>query len=363
MDNNNNIAPGMYGEVLPEAPSAEMGFQPPLFDEKKARKHFSGIGMSYLIFMLTAVAAQFLLGLVLERIWPDAFDDYLVNLLSSLLPMYIVGGGVCYLCLRRVSAEKPAAAEKWNALQVIGGFIIAYSMMYLGNIVGTIIGTVIEMFNPSATAATNDVQTMVLTGDMAVNIIFMVIIGPIFEELFFRKFLCDRLKAYGEWVTIIVTGLMFGIFHGNLTQCVYAFLLGGFLAYAYLKTGKISLTIGYHMVINFFGSVVPLVVLTAFSPAGFADILETGDINAVTEYVTENLSSFALFGFYIVMVFGLIITGIVLITVALCRNRIHINPGRIRIPAGKRFSTVIVNLGMMLFIIIGIAFIIIEMFI
>ena len=73
--------------------------------------------------------------------------------------------------------------------------------MYLGSIIGSFIGSAIEAFYPDAQASTNSVQELVLTGEMWVNIIVMVMVGPVVEELLFRKVLCDRLKAYGDWTT------------------------------------------------------------------------------------------------------------------------------------------------------------------
>ena len=263
--------------------------------------------------------------------------------------------------MNKVPAEKPAR-NKWNFGQIVGGFIVGYSLMYIGSIIGSYIGTIIESFFPDAQASTNNVQELVLTGEMWVNILAMVMIGPVVEELLFRKLLCDRLKPYGDGITVVVTGLMFGLFHGNLTQGIYAFLFGAFLAYVYLRTGNIFITIGYHVTANFMGSVLPLLALSSSALDGYTEILETGDTNALTEFISENAEAFAVYGLYVMMVFGLMIAGIVIMIVTLARGRVKFEPGRIRIPSGRRFATVIVNVGMILFLIASFAEILMSTF-
>ena len=46
---------------------------------------------------------------------------------------------------------------------------------------------------------------------------------------------------------MLFSGLMFGLFHGNLNQFVYAFVLGLCFGFIYVKTGNIRYTIGLHM--------------------------------------------------------------------------------------------------------------------
>ena len=146
---------------------------------------------------------------------------------------------------------------------------------------------------------------------------------------------------------------MFGIFHGNLTQGIYAFMFGAFLAYVYLRTGNIFITIGYHITANFMGSVLPLLVLSSADVDGLEAMLETGDVTAIEEFISENAAAFALYGGYIMLVLGLMITGIIILIVTLARGRAKFEPGRIQIPSGKKFTTVIVNVGMILFLVSG----------
>ena len=115
--------------------------------------------------------------------------------------------------------------------------------MYCGNLVGTLITTVVGTLKGSA--VDNALMTYATESNMIVTFIYMVICAPILEEYIFRKLIVDRTVKYGQGVAIVLSGLMFGLFHGNLNQFAYAFLLGMFLAFLYVKTGNLKITIGY----------------------------------------------------------------------------------------------------------------------
>jgi membrane protease YdiL (CAAX protease family) len=329
-----------YGYGIPQAPA---------FDERRAGHHFSRIGLSYFVFWIASLLLGNGVAIVLYLVAPDAMDNYLISMLVALLPMYLIGAPLCWLCLRGVRTEKPEK-NHWSFWQILGGFIVAYSMMHIGSWIGTYVGEIIESYIPDAQASTNSVQELVLTGEMWVNVMAMVIFGPIAEELLFRKFLCDRLKPFGDGVAIVVSGIMFGLFHGNITQGIYACMLGMIFAYVYLKTGNIFITIGYHVVANFMGSVLPLLLLNSAALGGLDEVMAGGDPNALSEFIMGNMDVFFLYGGYVLLIFGLMIAGVVILIVTVARGRVRINPGTYRIPSGKRFKTVFINVGMILFL-------------
>lgn len=102
--------------------------------------------------------------------------------------------------------------------------------------------------------------------------VIAVLIAPTAEELLFRKLLTERIVKYGELAAVLASGLFFGLFHGNLNQFSYAFLLGLFLGFIYVKTGKLRYTIGLHMAINFIGSSLGTWMLRV---TGYMDTMET----------------------------------------------------------------------------------------
>lgn len=62
------------------------------------------------------------------------------------------------------------------------------------------------------------------------------LISPVAEEIVFRGLIFNRLRRfYGAVAAVIVSGLLFGVYHGNLVQGVYGGCMGMLMAYVYLR--------------------------------------------------------------------------------------------------------------------------------
>ena len=73
------------------------------------------------------------------------------------------------------------------------------------------------------------------TGLLA-GIILFGIITPVAEELVFRGIVLSRLNlGFSITPAIILSALMFGIYHGNLVQGIYGTLMGLLIGYVYIK--------------------------------------------------------------------------------------------------------------------------------
>ncbi len=62
-------------------------------------------------------------------------------------------------------------------------------------------------------------------------IIYASIGAPIVEELLFRGAILQRMLPCGKRFAIVFSSLLFGLFHGNIIQIPFAFLVGLILAY------------------------------------------------------------------------------------------------------------------------------------
>ncbi len=70
------------------------------------------------------------------------------------------------------------------------------------------------------------------------QVLTTVLLVPLVEELTFRGLAYERMRNFaGVHASVIASSLLFGIAHGNISQGIYAFLLGIPLAIAYEKKG------------------------------------------------------------------------------------------------------------------------------
>ena len=221
-------------------------------------------------------------------------------------------------------------------------------MMYAGNILGTIITALLQLL-PGISAG-NPILGYATDNALLPKVLFMVILAPVIEEYIFRKQLIDRMHIYGEKMAVITSALMFGLFHGNLSQLFYAFALGLVFGYVYLKTGKLRYSIGLHMLINFIGSVVGPFFLEKLA---VLDTMETMDMAALEPILPWLLG----FGAYVLVLIGLAIAGLVLLCIN--KRRVSFAPAELELPKESRFRTVYLNVGMIL-LILGCAALIIS---
>jgi Predicted metal-dependent membrane protease len=77
------------------------------------------------------------------------------------------------------------------------------------------------------------------------------IIGPILEEVVFRGLLFKTLsKEFENKTAIIITVLVFTLFHGNSQNIIYILTMGFIFTYFYFKTNNILVPITMHILSN-----------------------------------------------------------------------------------------------------------------
>ncbi|MBE5928747.1 MAG: CPBP family intramembrane metalloprotease [Lachnospiraceae bacterium] len=98
------------------------------------------------------------------------------------------------------------------------------------------------------------------SGTTPLIILYSIILAPVCEELIFRGVVMNGFRfGFKDSTANILAAMMFGIFHGNLIQGIYAFLFGMMLGYVKLKRNRIGDSILMHLVINLTGlSIVPI---------------------------------------------------------------------------------------------------------
>ena len=320
------------------------------------KKHFSGLGFRFLIGTLVIYAVQMGVMAIVGAVKPEWLENTTISLILAVLPLYLVGMPILIALIKRMPGETPAK-KSIRPGQFILALIMCFALMYCGNMVGTLITTIVGALKGSA--VDNALMTYATESNMIVTFLYMVICAPILEEYVFRKLIVDRTAKYGQGTAIVLSGLMFGLFHGNLNQFAYAFLLGLFLAFIYVKTGELKVTIGLHMCINFMGAVVSVLLLKAIHLDEYQEIAMNGaDSQAMMDYMMKYLPGWILYFVYILFILAVLVTGIVLFIVF--RKKLTVEPGQIA--KGQRFKTVICNPGMLCYCIFWIVMIIIQMF-
>lgn len=85
---------------------------------------------------------------------------------------------------------------------------------------------------------------------------YSVVMAPIGEELIFRGVTMRAARrALPFWLANLMQAFLFGCFHMNFIQGAYAFAIGLILGFICEKCGSIYYSIFFHIVFNFWGTV------------------------------------------------------------------------------------------------------------
>jgi membrane protease YdiL (CAAX protease family) len=83
------------------------------------------------------------------------------------------------------------------------------------------------------------------------QIVYSVLFIPVVEEVLFRRIVFRILRRWIRFSgAMVVSAVLFGAYHGNLVQFVYATFCGVLLAYLYEKYASILAPIISHMTMN-----------------------------------------------------------------------------------------------------------------
>ncbi len=84
-----------------------------------------------------------------------------------------------------------------------------------------------------------------------IGLILYGIVAPIAEEILFRGIIYNYMKRMFKLnMAIIMSSLLFGIYHGDYIQGIYGFILGCIIAYAYEYFGSFYVPVAIHIGCN-----------------------------------------------------------------------------------------------------------------
>lgn len=142
-----------------------------------------------------------------------------------------------------------------NLKMFAGLLTLMVSMQYLS----TYIVNLVYLINPKWYDTYESLMENIGFSDVSwVLALYSVIIAPISEELIFRGVTMHYAKkTMPFWLANIFQAFLFGVFHGNMVQGIYAFVVGLFCGYVCYRGGSIYLSILFHMLFNVWGTFVP----------------------------------------------------------------------------------------------------------
>lgn len=229
----------------------------------------------YLLYYLTYNAAYLILAFVYQVTVGNSGGMYGAFMTAHAATVAGVMNGLCMLAgiLPLVPMLKRELREQGKALNRAGIMItltvvLAFSVSLGLNALFRLIGLV------DSSQAYREVADRQYGVAFAVGVILYGTISPLAEEVVFRGVIYNRLRRfYGPTVGIVVSGVLFGVFHGNLVQGVYGACLGMLMAYLYERSRRFLIPFLFHAVANLAVYTTAQIDRVQLTPAGCAVLL------------------------------------------------------------------------------------------
>lgn len=254
-------------------PGADSGFSPDKERVRGAVRVFSHCFLFAAIYLIIANALMYAVSIgFLLFFGPERGSQIISSLaytwIMQVVSMYGVAFPLSYLIVRKLPKAR-AKKSRLSLEEFVVLFFISQGVMVFGAVISNLFTEIISyILGYTVKNATSD---LIMETPVWVVIAVAVILGPIFEELIFRKIFIDRMSVYGDRLAIVASSVAFGLFHGNFSQAIYATALGLILGYAYTKTRNVIYTSLLHMILNFFGTVPTLLIMDSIERLGVFD--------------------------------------------------------------------------------------------
>ena len=193
--------------------------------------------------------------------------------------------------------------------------LMCLPMMWVGSMVGSMLSLAL-----SDGEATNRVADLAMQTNIW-NVVFLVILGPIFEEWMFRK------------------------------------------QHIYMRTSKLRYSTAMHMIINFNGGVLAPWILTRVDLDQLDKVsqaAENGNVAAMEQWASQNATGLAIMLVYFLLYGAVILAGFVLLIRNFRKAEFYIAPEEL--PRGTGARTVYGNVGMITFIVLTVLLTAISLF-
>lgn len=325
--------PPPYTYIPPKPP------EPPEAAEHRSvlKKISSHIGLSLLAVTIVSFVLAFLIEGVLTAILVanqkvgditsfSVFSDSTVLWAIQLVVMLVADltGVLIFWRLSRLPMKTFFAKPVDGVENTVKGTVVFYGVMLVGLLV---VNIVVQLFYSLFHTVPYTPDFSVSASEPLALVFYLLaccVVAPILEELLFRGFILRSLQKFGNVFAILISGILFGLFHGNLQQAIPTALGGMVLAFIAIRSN----------------SLIPCIIAHFFNNA-----LSSAEM-IFAQYYPEEITNLVMILIWAVM----IILAVVVVLVSF--RSAKIKDGYRGLSAGKRIGTLLSSPAMIILLVL-----------
>lgn len=170
--------------------------------------------------------------------------EYLGENMSIVLGQMIIAIPVVfYLIVTKGAVLKEVKFSKIGTLNTILLIVLTYCILPVVSLINSISMMFAKNYIGEQMSEMND-------NPFLLNIFLIAVMPAVIEEIAFRGIIYNGYKKSTIKKAMLTSGLLFGLFHMNVNQFCYAFVMGIFFIFVYEATGSIHSTMIMHFIFN-----------------------------------------------------------------------------------------------------------------
>lgn len=165
--------------------------------------------------------------------------------------------GLLYLLAVKMPLGRVLPCKKVQPSLGIALFIMGSALALMSNLPANWLNDFFQSLLPSveSSGSSGGIGINYAEPSVIATILYLIrttILPAFFEEFVFRGILLGQLRRFGDGMAIVISSLLFGLFHSNLQQIPFAFLVGLVMGFILVRTNNIWITISIHFFNNAF---------------------------------------------------------------------------------------------------------------
>ena len=255
---------------------SQPGYRPPemprpqpnpayMAERRLLRQSANYFGIAAILYFVVNISASLLLSFLIQLSYQftgrqlfgnSEVSYYLLNMGVYILSFTVAFG--CYLLFLKMPWRVAVPFRPVDFGTMLLSIPASFALSVIGSILTSILSLLFAVtgYQP----VTSDITTPVTLPGLVLYFILLAVLPPVFEEIAFRGILMQSLRRFGDGFALLISALLFGLFHLNMVQAPYAFLLGLWFGYLVLRTGSLRISMVLHACINLSAGVMSILM-------------------------------------------------------------------------------------------------------
>ncbi|MBQ3235656.1 MAG: CPBP family intramembrane metalloprotease [Clostridia bacterium] len=209
-------------------------------------------GVLYSFAVVSALLVSMIFSTVMTMLGTtaEAYESDIIIIINFVLAPIAILLAIGVLRLRRpIPILSAIDVRSFSFLSLISVVLIGLGLMFG-------LAEVNELFVTALQKAGLKISAPILpkfsAGGVIASILFVCIIPAVVEEFLFRGLLLSSLKGTGTLFAVVISGVIFSLFHMSPAQTIYQFIVGACYALVVLYGKNILYAVGMHLVNNLY---------------------------------------------------------------------------------------------------------------